>query len=338
MALFSSNLLSLLAFASLVKTVSGATHTVALKDMPVWTVGIGLSYSDMTIDLGHTLSFTSVSSHDVSLLIPPSEGTAWDLCTLEGIATASKVSVFASSDFAATNSEKHYTPPMCGVYYLACSVGPHCAYGQRVKVTVNNVDASECASSCAGADCVTVDSKQDVIDTQKVHGVKPALPLHYWGVAFYDDMSINVGDTVLFKTGAGFHDISTVPDATAYSSCTTANKVVHAEWAYSATGEKKISTICETSADCCAGTSCGVEGGYVTYTYTATTAGDVHFICSVGDGSHCNQGQKFKLTVNPDPTTTTLAAEFTKVAGADGANLAVLRSSAALLAFLAHLV
>jgi len=288
-----------LSFASFVGLALGTTHTVELNKKPVWTVGVGLSYSDMTITLGKTISFTSSNMHDVVLLIPPSSGTPWDLCTMTGIAAGSKASVFANSDFGTTNTEKHFTPPTCGDYHLACSVAPHCAFGQRVKVTVTNVDGSACSSPCAGADCVTAASTQLVSVAQNVHPVSPVLPLRAWGVAFYDDMTVNIGDTVVFQTGAGFHDIASVSDMSAYSSCSTSNKVLHAAWDYSS---GNVSSACASSTVCCPGNSCGKAGMYATYTYTATTAGDVYFICAVGAGSHCRLGQKFKLTVNADST------------------------------------
>lgn len=300
MAVVGYSLLAVLMLVSLIQHASGKGYTVSFNESPVWTVGIGVPYSDITIDLGSTLSFTSSNAHDVVLLTPPASGAPWDLCTMTGIAASNMTGVFATADFAVTNSEKHYTPPACGVYYFACSVPPHCAYGQRVKATVNNQNGNACDTPCTGVSCVTTASKQLVTATLNVHAVKPALPVRFWGIAFYDDMTVNIGDTVLFKTGAGFHDVATVASASAYTSCTMADTVIQAQWDY-ASGN--ISSTCKSSAECCAGTSCGKDGMYATYTYTATTAGDVYFVCSIGGGMHCQQGQKFKLTVNPPGTT-----------------------------------
>jgi len=299
------------------------THTVGFNTAPVWTVGIGVSYPDMSITLGKTLSFTSSNTHDVVLLTPPSSGTPWNLCTMTGIAASSRTTVFASSDFAVSNSEKHYTPPTCGDYYLACSVSAHCAYGQRMKVTVSNVDGSACASPCVGIACVTAASQQTVATSQDVHAASPALPAQYWGVAFYNDMTVNIGDSVIFKTGAGHHDVATAPDAIAFGSCSTSSKVVLANWDSSG----NISSTCVSNSACCTGNSCAKDGMFATYTYTATAAGEVYFMCSIGGGMHCQQGQKFKLTVKATASSTTLAGMSTTTQDASGATTSVIATA-----------
>lgn len=297
----------------LIVNSSPSTYTVAFNTAPVWTVGFGVSYSDMTIALGRTLSFTSSNTHDVVLLTPTSSSTPWDVCTMTGIAASNRTTVFATTDFSASNSEKHYTPPTCGEYYLACSVSAHCAYGQRMKVTVSNVDGSACVSPCAGVACVTAASKQSSATSQNVHAVAPALPAQFWGIAFFDDMTVNIGDSIIFKTGAGFHDIATASDAAAFGGCSTSNMVVLAAWDVSG----NISSTCVSNSACCTGKSCAKDGMYATYTYKATAAGEVYFICSIGGGMHCQQGQKFKLTVKASASSTT--GTTTTTPGATGA-------------------
>jgi len=299
MAVIACPLMSWVAFALSLKAAFGTVYTVGFNNAPVWTVGIGVSYPDITITLGSTLSFVASNMHDVVLVHPPASGTPWDLCSMNGIPSTDKTTVFATSDFAATNTDNHYTPPTCGDFFLACSVPPHCAYGQRVKVTVVNAGGGTCTSPCAGASCVTSDSKLVVSASQNVHGVSPSLPAKYWGIAFYDDLVVNIGDSVLFKTGAGHHDVATVPDAGAFSSCDMTAKTTLAEWDYS-TGN--ISASCTSSSSCCTSSSCGVESMFATFAFTAMVAGDVHFVCSVGGSGHCQQGQKFKVTVRAAPT------------------------------------
>lgn len=288
----------LLVLAMLADGVLSATHTVTFSDSPIWTVGIGVAYPDLAINLGETVAFTSYSEHDVVLLHAPSSGTHWDQCSMGGIQAGSFTTIWASSEFSADGaSEQHYTPPSCGDFYMACSIGGHCAFGQRIKVTVSNGDGSACTSPCVGAGCVNADAKS-AVTSGTVHHVKPAPDSQYWGsTAPYDALTVNVGDSVLFRTGAGYHDVATVPTLTALSSCDTSGKTLVADWDYSS---GLTSAACDSSTACCAGSSCGTSGNYVTYTFTAEAAGDTYFVCSMG--SHCQTGQKFILTVT-DPAT-----------------------------------
>lgn len=292
-------------FGILIGPACGTTHTVTYSDTALWTGGVGVSYPDLTITVGETLKFVSYSHHDVALLHAPSSGTHWDLCGMEGIPSNNFTTVWAASEFAGNAAtEKHYSPPTCGDFYIACSVPPHCAYGQRVKVTVNNADGSACSSPCLDAACVTTDSKLTVA-SGTVHDVKPAPNSRFWGSStLYDALTVEIGDTVLFQTGAGYHDVATVPTQAELNSCEMSSMTLVADWDF-ASG--MTSAACNASSTCCAGTTCGLSGSYVTYTFTAETAGDTYFVCSIGGGSHCQTGQKFILTTNapnlPPPVT-----------------------------------
>jgi len=76
-------------------------HTVNYADTPIWTVGIGVSYADMSINLGETMEFASYSAHDVVLVdgTPPSKGNAWDLCGATGITPGNMTSIWAVTDY-----------------------------------------------------------------------------------------------------------------------------------------------------------------------------------------------------------------------------------------------
>jgi len=286
----------ILVLYGLVSGASGTAHTVTFSDSAIWTVGIGVSYPDLTIKVGETLRFLSYNHHDVALLLAPSSGIHWDQCGMEGIPEEQLTTIWAATDFSATSaSEKHYTPPTCGNFYIACSIGPHCAYGQRIKITVANADDGDCASPCVGSACVTADSKL-LVTSGMVHDVKQAPNSGYWGsTALYDALTVEIGDTVLFRTGAGYHDVATVPTEADLNGCDMSKMTLLADWDFSS---GMTSVACNSSSTCCAGSSCGSTGWYVTYTFTAETAGDTYFVCSIGGGSHCQTGQKFKLTVN----------------------------------------
>jgi len=245
----------------------------------------------------------------VSVLHAPSSGTHWEQCGMAGIPSDKFTIIWPSTEFSATSAtEKHYTPPTCGDFYIACSVPPHCAYGQRVKVTVNNFDGSVCTSPCVGAACVTTDSKRSLA-SGTVHDVKQAPNSQFWGSsALYDALTVTIGDSVLFRTGAGFHDVVTVPTQAALNSCDMSKTTLLADWDYSSGA---TSSACNSSSACCAGSSCGKSGMYVIYTFTATAAGNTYFSCSIGAGSHCQTGQKFTLTVNtPEDGTANSASRF----------------------------
>lgn len=291
-----------LVLAMLADGVLSKTHTVTFSDAPTWTVGVGVAYPDLEITLGETLSFTSYSAHDVVLLHSPSSGTHWDQCGMGGIQSGSFTTVWATTDFAAVvATEKHYTPPSCGDFYMACSVGPHCVYGQRSKVTVSNGDGSACASPCVGAGCVTADAK-NYVTNGVVHHLKPAPNSQYWGTwGSYDALTVNVGDSILFQTGAGFHDVATVPTLAALGSCDMSGKTVVADWDSAGV----ISTACNSSSSCCASSSCGSSEYRVTYNFTAESVGDTYFVCSVV--LHCQTGQKFTLTAVEAATSTSIA-------------------------------
>lgn len=295
----SSSLSGALVLGALVGGASGASYTVALKDQTVWTVGLGVSYPDMSITKGETLKFISSAHHDVVLLHAPSSGTHWDQCGPTGIVQGHSTSIFGSGDFFSATSplvEKHYTPPSCGDFYIACSVSQHCMVMQRVKVTVANADGSACAAPCVGAACVTADSKLPVAASGVLRDVKPAAKAKFWGQAAYDTLTVNIGDSVLFNTFAGGHDVATVPTAAALDGCDMSGVTVLADWTY---GTTDPSSSCASTSTCCTGMSCGSSGYAVTYNFTATTAGDTYFVCSMGAGGHCKEGQKFRLTVNP---------------------------------------
>lgn len=290
----------------LVSSASGAAHskvhTVNYADTPIWTVGIGVSYADMSINLGDTMEFASYSSHDVVLVdgTPPSKGTAWDLCGATGITPGNMTSIWAVTDYTHDSvTKKHWTPPTCGTFYIACSISAHCQYGQRLVLTVKNKDGGACASPCSKAACATADSK--VTKTAGViHSVKPKPDSGYWGQGPYGMLSVNVGDTVLFRTGAGFHDVATVPTSTAFQNCDMTGMTQVANWDYQVMD--KSTAACQSSDKCCPGSTCGKTGYYVTYTWTAAAAGDTYFVCSIGGGNHCKTGQKIQVRVS-EPTT-----------------------------------
>jgi len=281
-----------LLFVLLTGMASGKQVTVTYADEPIWTVGIGVAFADMNIKLGETLTFLSYSDHDVVLVHAHDSGNHWNQCGPTGIAAENFTSIFTPSDFSHDSIiRKHYTPPTCGDFYIACSVSAHCAYGQRFKVTVKGTDGSSCSSPCLKAACVTTASKTlGAVE----HVMKPMPNSGFWGVGPFSMLTVNTGDTVLFRTGAGFHDVATVLSATDFDSCNMKSKVVVADWPY----QKTLPTAaCNTSTDCCPSGSCGAFGYYVTYTFTAKVAGDTYFVCSYGGGGHCKQGQKFRVKV-----------------------------------------
>jgi len=251
-------------------------------------VGFGVSYPDMNIKLGESLSFSSFSHHDVVLV-----HDRWEQCSQNGIGSENMSSIFSTSDFTLTAiTAKHYTPPTCGTFLIACSVGPHCAYGQRFQVKVNNADGSACASPCTKASCITSASKADQVDADKLHDVKPNPNSGYWGQGPYTRLEVDIGDTVLFRTGAGFHDVATVPNSNAFASCDMSSKTVVAEWQ---AAQATPTTSCTNSNDCCPAQSCGSSGMFVTYRFSAETAGANYFVCSIGH--HCKQGQTILVSV-----------------------------------------
>jgi plastocyanin len=274
-------------------------HVVTFNNDPTWTVGLGVGYADMSIVLGQTLAFASHSGHDVVLLHTPTSGAYWDQCGQNGIAVGRFTSVWASTDFAdASITTKHYTPPTCGEFYLACSVSAHCMYGQRIKVTVTNTDNSACGTPCSNAACVTTSSMET--KTGVLQEVKPVANSRYWGQGPYSALTVSIGDSVIFQTGSGFHDVATVPSAADFGSCNMNSKTVVADWVPMQTVP---TASCISSSLCCAASSCGTSGQYVTYNFTATTAGETYFVCSYGNGGHCTTGQKIRVTV---PGTNTL--------------------------------
>lgn len=305
MQTFAHNVVGCMTVAMLLPEVHCLDHVVTFSDAAIWTVGFGVTYPDMSITLGETLKFASDSSHDVVLLHTPTDGTHWEQCGMQGIADNAFTTIWGGSDFSHSSvTEKHYTPQTCGDFYIACSVPPHCAYGQRVKVSVKNTDSSACTSQCANAACVPDASKDTVATSSLLREVKPAPNSQYWGSsALYDAITVNLGDTVTFRTGAGYHDVATVPSAADLSACEMNGKVVLAEW--DATSGK-VSAACDGASACCADSSCGAgaDGMSVTYKFSADAAGETHFVCSVG--SHCQTGQKFSLTV-VDPNTASSA-------------------------------
>jgi len=266
------------------------------------------------------LEFASYAMHDVALVTgtPPSQGTAWDLCTATGIAPGNMTSIWATTDFTHDSvTKKHWTPPTCGIFYIACSVSAHCQYGQRFVVTVKNSAGGACASPCSKAACATADSK--VTKTSGViHSVKPKPNSGYWGQGPYAMLSVNVGDTVLFRTGAGFHDVASVPTSTAFLNCDVTAMTQLANWDYQVMDNGTAA--CQSSHKCCTGSTCGKSGYYVTYTWTAAAAGDTYFLCSVGGGNHCKTGQKIQVRVSEPstaaPTASTSAAGKTATSAA----------------------
>jgi len=140
---------------------------------------------------------------------------------------------------------------------------------------------------------VTADSK--VSKTEGViHAVKPKPDAGYWGQGPYAALSVNVGDSVVFRTGAGFHDVASVPTSKAFADCDMSGMTQLASWEpMKTTG----TAACNSSSVCCAGSACGATGYYVTYTWKPTAAGDTYFVCSMSGGHHCKLGQKIKVTV-----------------------------------------
>ena len=298
-------------------TAAGKEITVTYSDSPIWTIGIGVGYADMSITLGESLAFSSYSSHDVVLLHAPSTGSYWDQCGQTGIAGGNFTLIWAAADFKVPSSiTKHYTPPTCGEFYIACSVPPHCMYGQRVKVIVKNVDDASCTSPCLNAACVTTNSK---VSQAIVQPVKPRPNSGYWGQGPFNALTVDIGDSVLFRTGAGFHDVATVPTVADFDNCDMNSKVVVADWPYMGTTP---TAACNSSSVCCPSLTCGLSDTYVTYTFTAKVPGDTYFVCSYGNGDHCKTGQRFRVTVHDASTSTasaTNAGQSTSAASANNA-------------------
>ena len=80
-------------------------------------------------------------------------------------------------------------------------------------------------------------------------------------------MSVNVGDSVVFKYGSS-HDVYQMASETAYNNCDF------------------------TSASLVGSTTAGSGNGL---SVTCSTAGDRYYACSTG--SHCSSGQKLKVSV-----------------------------------------
>jgi len=279
------------AFAVGVNEVSCEEHVISFNNAPIWTVGLGVTYADIDVKVGETISFASYSGHDVVLVHATQTGTPWDQCGQTGIAVGAFTTVFSPSDFGISITKKHFTPPTCGEFFLACSVSAHCMFGQRVKVLVTNADDSSCTSPCVGAACVTDASKFTKVGAN-LHDVRPVADSKWWGTGPYNALEVEIGDTVVFRTGSGFHDVATVPSSSAFADCDMTHNVVVADWSY---GTFNPSTACNSSSACCGLSSCGVSGMYVTYTFTARSQGDEFFVCSIGN--HCKAGQKVHVHV-----------------------------------------
>lgn len=276
----------------------GAVHTVNYAaNTPMWTVGAGVSYEDLTIQLGDALKFRSYSDHDAVVLHTPASGSHWEQCTMTGIA-GDFTTIWSPADFDSSGPvDRLFMPPTCGDFYIACSVGAHCAFGQKVKVTVNSIDGGECSSPCDGAACVTQDSKPSSAISGSVHDLMPVANSNFWGMAaLYNALTVEIGDSVVFRTLGAYHDVAVVPTMDDFESCAMSGMTVVAAW----DGASEISTSCSANAMCCPGTACepGGDGMTVTYTWEADTAGDVFFVCSIGDGHHCETGQAIIVTVN----------------------------------------
>merc|ERR1712028_146749 len=99
----------------------------------------------------------------------------------------------------------------------------------------------------------------------------------------YSALTVEIGDTVVFRTVPGYHDVATVPTLADLESCTMTDATVVAEWDPTSAG---VSAACTSNAMCCPDSSCaaGSDGMSVTYTWEAVTAGDVHFVCTLGAG------------------------------------------------------
>lgn len=169
-------------------------------------------------------------------------------------------------------------------------------YGQRVRVTVTSADGTLCANPCANAGCVTTASKS-LLSGSTEHALKPMANSNWWGTGPYDTLEVNIGDTVLFQTAAGFHDVAIVPTNADFEACDMPRKTLVADWTY---GTTDTSTACKSSEDCCKGSTCSLSGNYVTYAFKANTVGETYFVCSIGNGGHCKTGQKLHVKVK-DP-------------------------------------
>jgi len=185
--------------------------------------------------------------------------------------------------------------------FFACSVMMHCAYGQRFKLTVATADGSVCVSPCTRAACVTDGSKNAVTDHTMMHPVLPTAPAWFWGEGPYADLTVHIGDSVIFKTFGGMYDIAMVPTHAAYNSCDMRNKTVLAAWKMvNMAPSTEPTDTCASNADCCKDSSCGSSGNAATFTFTATAAGEVYFVSSKAGFSgqpQCELGQKLKLIV-----------------------------------------
>ena len=142
-------------------------------------------------------------------------------------------------------------------------------------------------------------------------------------------MTVDIGDAVLFRTGAGFHDVAMLPTKADFDTCDVTQKTVVAEWIHMTTSP---TTACNDASACCSGTSCGATGNYVTYMFNASVAGDVFFVCSYGH--HCKQGQKIHVKVRGASVVSTTSVP-NAISGSIGTRTSTLTHQLLSLCFLA---
>ena len=129
------------------------TAQLAVTHKITWaTQSPGGQYDEITIVSGDSLIFggdgvggTWVGGHDVFKVTATATATAksnFDKC---------EKSQQAGTRLESGNGKKHTTVPDVGTHYYICTYGNHCAYGQKIKVTVTAAPAAPnpyCHASC----------------------------------------------------------------------------------------------------------------------------------------------------------------------------------------------
>ena len=119
------------------------TAQLAVTHKITWaTQSPGGQYDEITIVSGDSLIFggpgaggTWVGGHDVFKV---NSETKFDKCDK---------SQQAGTRLESGNNKKHTTTPDVGTHYYICTYGNHCAYGQKIKVTVTAAPGAAATTS-----------------------------------------------------------------------------------------------------------------------------------------------------------------------------------------------
>ncbi|CAM8891567.1 unnamed protein product [Rhodiola kirilowii] len=265
----------LLPFSALAQT----THVVGGNMGWVIPTGDAGAYTTWaatrTFTVGDKLLFNyAAGQHDVA----QSSKAAYDACN------ASLPIISTTMAAPAT-----ITLTMAGENYFFCTIGTHCALGQKLSINVSSAVSSPSPapvpnaasptpppSRKVGAPVPSADSPSPV--TAPAPGPSTETPMTYtvgdsmgWtvppgGEAAYTTWASGknflVGDTLVFPFTTGSHDVAEVTK-TAYGSCSSSNSISNQP-----TGPARI---------------------------TLTAPGEHFYICTVG--SHCSSGQKLAINV-----------------------------------------